>query len=214
MATALFQAGQLPADELEKAIDEELTALRPRAVEKFPLAELVPADAVFPLIGYHLTGSSLVAAMLESAFEDKPGTRVVAELSGADMERNQIAGIAADKNEARVTLTGIADAPGMVAQVISPLAAAGIQVDMIVHAATEGQGASDLNFTVGRASLLSLAFGVFFFDSLRASGNADARAAAHAALRATRRARGADSRRGHACALDRRRGRLVLRVAR
>jgi aspartate kinase len=38
-----------------------------------------------------------------SAFEDKPGTRVVVELSGADMERNQIAGIAADRNEARIT---------------------------------------------------------------------------------------------------------------
>ncbi|MBA2466566.1 MAG: aspartate kinase [Sphingomonas sp.] len=88
-----------------------------------------------------------------SAFEDKPGTRVVAELSGADMERNQIAGIAADKNEARVTLTGIADAPGMVAHVISPLAEAGILVDMIVHAATPNTGASDLTFTVPRASL-------------------------------------------------------------
>ena len=69
------------------------------------------------------------------------------------MERNLIAGIAADKNEARVTLTGIADAPGMVAQVISPLATAGIQVDMIVHAATPNTGASDLTFTVPRASL-------------------------------------------------------------
>src|SRR6185436_19045665 len=67
-----------------------------------------------------------------SAFEDEPGTDTVAELSGEHMERNLIAGIAADKNEARVTLTGIADAPGMVAQVISPLATAGIQVDMIV----------------------------------------------------------------------------------
>src|SRR3954447_26681176 len=88
-----------------------------------------------------------------SAFEDKPGTRVVAELSGADMERNQIAGIAADKNEARVTLTGIADAPGMVAQVITPLAEAGILVDMIVPAATPNTAASDLTFAVPRASL-------------------------------------------------------------
>ncbi len=69
------------------------------------------------------------------------------------MERNQIAGIASDKNEARVTLTGIADAPGMVAQVISPLAEAGILVDMIVHAATPNSGASDLTFTVPRGSL-------------------------------------------------------------
>ena len=88
-----------------------------------------------------------------SAFEDKPGTRVVDQLSGADMERNAIAGIAADRNEARVTLTAIADRPGTVAGVMSPLAKAGIAFDMIVHAATTGETASDLTFTVPRASL-------------------------------------------------------------
>jgi aspartate kinase len=88
-----------------------------------------------------------------SAFEDKPGTRVVADLSGADMERNQIAGIAADRNEARITLTGVPDKPGTVAQVVNPLAEAGIAFDMIVHAATPNSGASDLTFTVPRASL-------------------------------------------------------------
>ena len=88
-----------------------------------------------------------------SAFEDRPGTRVVAELSGADMERNQIAGIAADKNEARLTLTGVPDRPGTVAAVIGPIAEAGILVDMIVHAATPNSGSSDLTFTVPRASL-------------------------------------------------------------
>ena len=88
-----------------------------------------------------------------SAFEDTPGTDIVAELSGAEMERNLIAGIAADRNEARITLTGIADKPGTVARVISPIADAGIQVDMIVHAATPNTGSSDLTFTVPRASL-------------------------------------------------------------
>ena len=88
-----------------------------------------------------------------SAFEDKPGTDIVAQLSGAEMERNLIAGIAADRNEARITLTGIADTPGTVAATITPLAEAGIQVDMIVHAATPNTGSSDLTFTVPRASL-------------------------------------------------------------
>ncbi len=88
-----------------------------------------------------------------SAFEDLPGTDIVAELSGAEMERNEIAGIAADRNEARVTITGVPDRPGTVASVIGPLAKAAIQVDMIVHAATPDTGASDLTFTVPRASL-------------------------------------------------------------
>ena len=92
-----------------------------------------------------------------SAFEDVPGTDIVGSLqeglSGEDMERNQIAGIAADRNEARVTITGVPDLPGTVASVIGPLAKAGIQVDMIVHAATPDTGSSDLTFTVPRASL-------------------------------------------------------------
>jgi aspartate kinase len=88
-----------------------------------------------------------------SAFEDLPGTEIVPELGENDMERNAIAGIAADRNEGRITLTGIADRPGMVAAVMQPLADAGLSVDMIVHAATEGQKASDLTFTVPRASL-------------------------------------------------------------
>ena len=88
-----------------------------------------------------------------TAFDDLPGTEIVPELGKEDMERNAIAGIAADRNEARITLTGIIDRPGMVSAAMSPLADAGIQFDMIVHAATEGIGASDLNFTVPRASL-------------------------------------------------------------
>ena len=88
-----------------------------------------------------------------SAFEDLPGTDIVAELSGAEMERNLIAGIAADRNEARITITGVPDKPGTVAAAISPIAEAGIAVDMIVHAATPNTGSSDLTFTVPRASL-------------------------------------------------------------
>jgi aspartate kinase len=88
-----------------------------------------------------------------TAFDDLPGTEIVPELGEHDMERNAIAGIAADRNEARITLTRIPDQPGTVAAVMGPLAEAGIQVDMIVHAATAGEGSSDLTFTVPRASL-------------------------------------------------------------
>ncbi len=135
----------------------------PRIVPKARKLDAITFEEMLELAGVGakvLQTRSVGLAMREnlplrvlSAFEDKPGTRVVAELSGADMERNQIAGIAADKNEARVTVTGIADAPGMVAGVISPLAEAGILVDMIVHAATPNTGSSDLTFTVPRASL-------------------------------------------------------------
>ncbi|MCL6742046.1 aspartate kinase [Sphingomonas sp. RB56-2] len=92
-----------------------------------------------------------------TAFDDLPGTEIVPELGENDMERNAIAGIAADRNEGRITLTGIADRPGMVAAVMQPLADAGLSVDMIVHAATEGQNASDLTFTVPEAMMAQAA---------------------------------------------------------
>nr|WP_294849598.1 aspartate kinase [uncultured Sphingomonas sp.] len=105
-----------------------------------------------------------------TAFDDLPGTEIVSEdqlLRGDQtMERNAIAGIAADRNEARITLTKIGDRPGAVAAVMTPLAEAGIQVDMIVHAATEGAGHSDLTFTVPRASLAQAV------SAIRASGAA------------------------------------------
>jgi aspartate kinase len=135
----------------------------PRIVPKARKLNQVTFDEMLELAGVGakvLQVRSVGLAMREnmplrvlSAFEDKPGTDIVAELSGAEMERNLIAGIAADRNEARITLTGIADAPGTVAATISPIAEAGFQVDMIVHAATPNTGSSDLTFTVPRASL-------------------------------------------------------------
>ncbi len=135
----------------------------PRIVPRARKLEAVTFEEMLELAGVGakvLQTRSVGLAMREqlplrvlSAFEDKPGTSIVAQLSGADMERNEIAGIAADHNEARVTLTGVPDQPGTVAMVISPLAEAGIAFDMIVHAATPNSGASDLTFTVPRASL-------------------------------------------------------------
>ena len=56
------------------------------------------------------------------------------------MERQLITGIAHDKNEARITLTGLPDRPGTVAAIFAPLAEAGINVDMIVQSgAGDGQ---------------------------------------------------------------------------
>ena len=91
-----------------------------------------------------------------SSFEDKPGTMVVADehIEGTSMERQLITGIAYDKNEARITLTGISDQPGAVAAIFSPLAEAGINVDMIVQSVPRAGQKSDLTFTVPTASLV------------------------------------------------------------
>lgn len=89
-----------------------------------------------------------------------PGTMIVSDeelekiLEGMDMERQLITGIAADKNEAKVTLTRIADQPGAVATIFGPLAAANINVDMIIQNIAKDKGETDVTFTVPAADLV------------------------------------------------------------
>ena len=87
-----------------------------------------------------------------------PGTMIVSEEEIDDMERQLITGIAHDKNEAKITLTSVPDKPGSVAAIFEPLAAANINVDMIIqniaHARPgDGGGSTDVTFTVPAADL-------------------------------------------------------------
>jgi len=84
-----------------------------------------------------------------------PGTMIVSdeELEGLDMERQLITGIAADKNEAKVILTAVPDRPGAVATVFGPLAAANINVDMIIQNVGREEADTDVTFTVPGADL-------------------------------------------------------------
>ena len=84
-----------------------------------------------------------------------PGTMIVSdeELEGLDMERQLITGIAADKNEAKITMTRVPDRPGAVAAIFSPLAAANINVDMIIQNVAKDKGETDVTFTVPGADL-------------------------------------------------------------
>ncbi len=66
------------------------------------------------------------------------------------VEQNVVSGIAYARDEAKVTLLKIADKPGVAAQVFGPLAAANINVDMIVQNVSE-DGFTDLTFTVQSA---------------------------------------------------------------
>ena len=162
--SAVAIAAGLKADRCDIYTDVDgVYTTDPRIVPKARKLDAITFEEMLELAGVGakvLQPRSVGLAMREklplrvlSAFEDLPGTRVVAELSGADMERNEIAGIAADRNEARITLTNIADKPGTVSAVMTPLAEAGIPVDMIVHAAIRSGQSSDLTFTVPRASL-------------------------------------------------------------
>ncbi|WP_039388218.1 aspartate kinase [Novosphingobium sp. MBES04] len=87
--------------------------------------------------------------------DDLPGTMIVSdeELEESDMERQLITGIAADKNEAKVTLTRVPDRPGAVASIFTPLAEANINVDMIIQNVAKEKGETDVTFTAPMADL-------------------------------------------------------------
>ena len=91
-----------------------------------------------------------VPLRVRCTFNDEPGTLVTKEETG--MESMVVTGIAYDKNQARVTLLDLKDTPGIAAAVFSPLAAAGVLVDMIVQNAS-WDGLTDITFTVPTASL-------------------------------------------------------------
>jgi aspartate kinase len=111
-------------------------------------AKVLQTRSVGPAMRYSM------ALQVLSSFEDRPGTLIVSDdsIEELKMERQLVTGIAHDKNEARVTLTGLPDRPGTVAAIFAPLAEAGINVDMIVQSGA-GERPSDLTFTVTRASL-------------------------------------------------------------
>jgi len=89
-----------------------------------------------------------------SSFEDAPGTLIVREgaLKDYGMERNLITGIAHDRNEARLTLTGLPPEPGAAAAIFGALAEGGINYDMIAQGSP-----SELTFTVPSAALAQAA---------------------------------------------------------
>jgi len=90
-----------------------------------------------------------VVTQVLSSFSDEPGTLLVNEED--IVEQQKVTGIAYSRDEARISLTGIANVPGMSAKLFTPLAEAGINVDMIVQNVTEGDGATDITFTVPRS---------------------------------------------------------------
>ncbi len=82
-----------------------------------------------------------------------PGTMIVGEEEIDDVERQLITGIAHDKNEAKITLISVPDKPGAVAAIFEPLAAANINVDMIIQNIAHNHGSTDVTFTVPAADL-------------------------------------------------------------
>jgi len=91
-----------------------------------------------------------------SSFEDGPGTLVVSEDESEQetMEQPFVTAVTHSDDEARVTLIGIHDEPGVAGRIFSALADAGINVDVIIQNEPVGDDAlADLSFTIDRSEL-------------------------------------------------------------
>ena len=93
-----------------------------------------------------------------SSFTEEPGTFVVGEEE--TMERPLITAVTHSRDEARVTLLGVPDHPGVAGRIFTALADANVNVDMIIQNEPESEGAAaDMSFTVPRADLRDRARG-------------------------------------------------------
>jgi aspartate kinase len=113
-----------------------------------------------------------VRVHVRSSFSTKTGTWV-SDQQGDQMEQAIISGVAHDRSEAKVTVVGVPDKPGKAAAIFEAVAAAEINLDMIVqNVSAAATGLTDVSFTLpktdGRTAMTALekARGEVGFDSL------------------------------------------------
>ncbi len=90
---------------------------------------------------------------VRSSFSNRPGTWVSDEPEGVDqMEQAIISGVAHDRSEAKVTVVGVPDKPGEAASIFRAVAAAELNIDMIVqNVSAAATGRTDISFTLPKA---------------------------------------------------------------
>lgn len=158
--TAVAMAAALKADRCQIFTDVEgVYTADPRVVPSARKLEVIDFDEMLEL-------ASLGAKVLQSrsveiakkfgvelevltSFYRKPGT-IVKEVPS--MEDVLVRGVAADKNQAKVTLRGVEDTPGVAARLFTAVANAGVNVDVIVQNISK-DGKTDISFTVPRDEL-------------------------------------------------------------
>jgi aspartate kinase len=91
-----------------------------------------------------------VPVEVNSSFREGKGTLVTTE--DADMEAAVVAGVTGDRNQAKITIVGVPDKPGIAARIFGAVAEAQINVDMIIQNISQA-AMTDLSFTVPRADL-------------------------------------------------------------
>ncbi len=99
----------------------------------------------------HRVRLQVLSTFADQVGSDLPGTLVVDE--GEIVEQEVVTGIAYSRDEAKVTLLGVADSPGVAAAIFGPLSESAINVDMIVQNVAPNGKSTDMTFTVSKADL-------------------------------------------------------------
>ena len=161
--TAIALAGALKADLCQIYTDVDgVYTTDPRIVPSARKLDEISYDEMLELAG---TGAKVmqlrsvefakkfkVVFEVRSSLNDNPGTIVKEETQ--NMESVVIRGVAIDKNQAKITLAHVPDKPGTAARIFNAVAAAAINVDMIVQSAAHGAGGvTDISFTIDKPDL-------------------------------------------------------------
>jgi aspartate kinase len=160
--SAVALAVALKADECQILTDVDgVYTTDPRLVSQARLLRQISFEEMLELAGQgsrvlHLRSVEFAAKYnvplrVLSSFRPGPGTLICEE--DPNVEAPLISGIAFNRDEAQITITGLPDTADCVARVLKPISAANIEVDMIVLA-TGREGLKDLSFTVHRDDFL------------------------------------------------------------
>ena len=157
--TAVALAAALGADECQIYTDVDgVYTTDPRMVdgarrldsltfeEMLELASM--GSKVLQIRAVEFAGKYKVPLRVMHSFRDGPGTLIRTE-EAEDMEAPSIAGIAFTRDEAKITVLGVPDSPGVAYRILGPIGEADIEVDVIVQNVAEDKS-TDFTFTVHR----------------------------------------------------------------
>ena len=156
--SAVAVAAALDADECEICTDVDgVYTADPRIIKKANRLDQITFEEMLELASLgskvlhprsvELAGRHKVPLRVVSTFDEGPGTLI--SFDGDIMEGAVVSGIAHASDEAKITIEGVADIPGVASKIISPVSAANIDVDMIVQNIS-AEGLTDFTFTVKR----------------------------------------------------------------
>jgi aspartate kinase len=160
--TGVALAAALKADECQIYTDVDgVYTTDPRVVdcarrlEKITFEEMLEmaslGSKVLQIRSVEFAGKYKVPLRVLSSFKDGPGTLISVE-DESDMEAPAVAGIAFNRDEAKVTVLGVPDEPGVAYKVLGPVSEANIEVDVIVQNVAN-DATTDFTFTVHRNDL-------------------------------------------------------------